>query len=303
MNGRGEPQRTSASLEASPWGPQQRYITQGLEATEALALRPFEQFPDRMSVPISPQRETALAETESRALAGSPIVPAAQDQYLSTLRGDFLGAGNPAFDRMVERSVQPLRREFEDVVRPGITGAFSRAGRGGSNIASELAQNRANEAYLRSVGDVSASLAYPTYEAERGRQYGAAAQAPAFRQMDYLDPMQLGQVGAAREQEEELKLRERMQRFEYPQAEASRRLDDYIRRIQGDFGGTRITESLAPETRSNPFMGMLGGGMLGANIGGMTNPVSGAMMAPGAATYGMLPYMAGGAALGALSGY
>ena len=256
-----------------------------------------------MSVPISPQRESALTSAEQLARGGTPIYPAAQQQYLSTLGGDFLGAGNPAFDRMVERSVQPLRREFEEVIQPGITGAFSRAGRGGSNIASELAQNRANEAYLRSVGDVSASLAFPTYEAERGRQFAAAEQAPAFRQMDYLDPMQLASIGAEREVEAGKELGEAMQRFDFAQTEPERRLDDYIRRIQGDFGAESRTESLAPATTANPFMAMVGGGITGANIGGMTNPVSGAMMAPGAATYGTWPYMLGGAALGALSGY
>ena len=67
---------------------------------------------------------------------------------------------------------------------------------------------RASNAYMDRVGNLSGALAYQNYADERSRQQQAASMAPDLAATDYYDIAQLGQVGAAREAMEREKLAE-----------------------------------------------------------------------------------------------
>ena len=125
-------QTSTTQTKADPWAEQQPFLKTGFQQAESNVLnKPRQFFPGSTVVPFAPETETSLQATTNRALMGNPLLPAAQGGVLDTLGGHYLGAGNPAFDSMVERAVRPLRSEYTDVVRPGIASVFSGAGRGG----------------------------------------------------------------------------------------------------------------------------------------------------------------------------
>ena len=290
MRSSGQPQQvTTQRTDTAPWSTQQPYLEQGFKAAEQLAQTPREFFPGQTFVGPTASDIASTEAIKQRALTGSPIIPEAQQQYQSTIGGDFLGAGNPAYDAMVERAINPLRREFEETIRPGIRGGFSRAGRS-SNIASEIADARAAENYARSVGDVTAQLAYPTYEAERARMFGGLGQAGGMAGLDYVDPTMLAGVGETERGFLGQPLQEQIARYNFEQEEEADRLARYMGFIGGGYGSSGLTTTTAPQTFKTPFLGALGGGLAGATMGSMEGMPGGA-----------LPWTIGGGLLGALA--
>jgi hypothetical protein len=270
---------------------QQPFLQRGFEAAQQQILNRPTSFPPGTRVPpFSPETATALNLATTRALTGSPLQQAGLEHAQNVIGGGFTGLENPAYQAMVDRAVRPLTRQFEDVALPGVRGAFSRAGRGGSNIASATALGNVAEDYLSSVGDVSAQLAYPTYTQERATQDQFAAGAPQLAQADYSDIGRLRGVGAERERLLAAQAAEQAERFRYQQAEPPQRVSDYLRNVGGGGLGS-TTVQLAGQQAPNPLLGLLGGAGIGAQL-----------VPSGVSTFGgAAPYLAGGAALGGLS--
>ena len=280
-------QRTTTT-DPSPFS--QRFLEPGYQqAQQDILNRPTTYFPGSTVVACAPETAGSLNLTTTRALGGSPLRQAGLNQAFQTLRGDFVGQENPAYQAMVDRSVRPLTQQFERDVG-GIRGAASRAGRGGSNIATQRALADANEAYLQSVGDVGAQLAYPDYQAERAYQQQMVGAAPSLAATDYDDLVRLGAVGAAREGQLGAQLAEDVARFEFAQREPGQRVTQYLAAVGGGGGGT-TQRSLDPYTPANPLLGLLGGA------------ATGAAMIPTGYTGSIAPFIGGGAALGGLSAF
>ena len=256
---RGSGERTQISTQTSDPSPFSRqFLEPGLQAARSNILdRPTDYFPGTAIPPFSPETETALAAQTGRALAGSPLDVAGRQQLQQTLGGDFLQGGNPAYDALVDRSLRPVTEQFENVVLPRIRGSFSKAGRGGSNIATQRAIDAAQQGYLDTVGDVSARLAYPTFEAERARQMDASRLAPTLAAGEYTDIGQLAKVGAVREDLLRRQLEEDRARFEYGRDEPTGRTVDYM----GALGPLPTATTTAKDYQPpNPLLTGLGAG-------------------------------------------
>lgn len=262
-------QTTTTQTKADPWTEQQPFLKTGFQQAETNVLnKPRQFFPGSTVVPFSPETETSLQATTNRALQGNPLLPAAQQGVMDTLGGGYLNQGNPAFAGMAERAIAPLRSEYQNVIRPGIDSGFAAAGRGGSNMARAFTQGRGEDAYMRAVGDVGASLAFPTYEAERGRMAQAQQAAPGLAQADYADIGQLAGVGAQRQGMNQAQLQDLINRFNFSQFEPSQRLGEYMGLIGGGYGGQTMGSTVSPSTAGqfNPILGTLGAGALGTGI-------------------------------------
>ena len=268
MRSRGQQVTTQQSANA-PWSVQQPYLESGFGEAGRLFGIPREQFPGPLSVPISPLQATARQAGVQAALAPQPLLSEAQRQYGSTIGGEFLDQGNPAFARMAERAIQPLRQEFTDVINPSIEGQFSARGRGSSNLQKEFVKDRAQQNFARAVGDIGANLAYPSYEAERARQYGALPIAAQMQGLDYYAPGQLEQFGALERMEDARRLGDFQSRFDYPQEEPYTRLASFMGNIAGPFGSETTQTTTGPETFTNPPLALAGGVGAGATIGSM----------------------------------
>lgn len=136
----------------------------------------------------------------------------------------------------------------------------------------------------RTLGDLSASIYAPAYEAERGRQVGAqhrladigetelgrrgeaARFAPSLATTDYGDIANLEAVGRSREELGQRQIQDAINRFEFEQQKPASKLAQYLQFIQGNYGGAmRETQPIF----RNPGAGFLGGAATGAGIGQM----------------------------------
>jgi hypothetical protein len=240
---------------SAPWAGQQKYLTNVFTRAQAQSNIPQTFFPNQTYASFSPQTEQALNLTEQRALAGSPVQNAANQQLQATLNGDFLhgGAGfNAALDAARNR------------ILPDIQSRYSRGGRYGSGLG--------REAEARALADSFAAQ----YGNERENQLRAMFFAPQAAASDYRDMNALAGVGAQREGQAQSSIDEAMSRHNFGQQEPVDRLRQYRELIDGNFGNQQQSQTTG--FRGNRGAGILGGALAGGQLAGLMG------LAPHAAT-------------------
>lgn len=211
-------QATSSTSTNKPWGPQGAALRQGYSAAKSNILNnPTEFFGGQTFAGFSPESEAALGAQADRATSGSPLLAGAQNYTGGVLGGGAFNSNNPAWAGVSDA--------VTSAIRPGIDASFARAGRGGSPLHAE--------ALGRGISRGLAPYAYGSIES-------AADRAPGLAREDYGDISQLADVGARREDREQLGINEDVARFEFGQNEPANRTRSYLSAIQGlpTFGTT-----------------------------------------------------------------
>ena len=184
MSSGSKPASYSTTTQSSaPWSGQQEYLTTGFQrARDDILNKPTEFYPNSTVVPFSPTSEQALGLQEQRALAGSPVVQAAQQQVQGTAQGDYLNA-NPYLTQAITNATQPVIERFQEDIVPSIQSAYSSAGRYGSGLQAR-GEERAAQAALDQASKIATDMSYRNYGDERGRQLQSAALAPQLGQIE-----------------------------------------------------------------------------------------------------------------------
>ena len=208
------------------------YITYGLdEAQEQYKAGAPDYYPGKTYVDPSSATTDALALAESRAISGSPLVPAAQAEALGTIRGDRLSATNPYFAEMMSNAAKPVVSEFNKAIRD-IGGRTAASGRYGSGAMGEL-EAKATDNLAQALSQRGSELAYQNYANERGRQDAAISQAGSLASQDYSDIQQLMNVGKIREGFDKDALQSDIARYEYGANAPRQQLQSYLSAAYG----------------------------------------------------------------------
>ena len=219
------------------------YVEYGLgEAKNLYQTTTPEYFAGQTYVSPSAQTESALAQAEAQARAGSPLTGAALNQQLGTVQGQYLGA-NPYFQAAMQPAVQTATQAYNDAIKQA-QGSASMAGRYGSNVSADL-QNRAANTLATTLTGKAGELAYQNYATERGRQEAAALQAPQLAQSRFQDINQLMNVGQVREDYSQKALEDQIARYEFEQNKPYTKLQAYLGAAYGAPVGqvTKTTQS------------------------------------------------------------
>jgi hypothetical protein len=150
--------------------------------------------PDQLYVDPSQATQSALQMAQERAMAGSPLVRAAQQEQLATIQGRGV---NP----FLEGALAGVNRQAgEDYTRniQALQSQASSMGRYGS-AAQGQQQMGAQDVFARALAEQAGKLAYGSAEAERARQMEAVGAAPTMAAADYADLEKLLKVGQGRE--------------------------------------------------------------------------------------------------------
>ncbi len=94
------------------------------------------------------------------------------DALKATSRGDML-QNNPHLDGVISRATEALRDDFSKTIIPGLSGAFGRAGRVGSNSHAQ-AINDSTETLAEAMSQTAGDIAYSDYARERANQLSAS---------------------------------------------------------------------------------------------------------------------------------
>lgn len=268
--GGGAPATTTTVQKADPWSGQQPYLTDIFTQAQTLSGTPQEFYPGQTFADQSPETQLAMGAQANRAVMGSPLTGAAQNELTQTLSGSYLDAGNPYFSNAMNAAANQIR--------PRIDSQFAAGGRYGSGLHSGT--------MAQALSDTAGQLAYQNYGDERMNQMRGMLFAPQMAQQDYFDIAKLAEVGASQEDYTQQSINDAMQRWNYEQNEPWQRLGQYSNLTQGFYGGTTNTDSSVQMPPRSIGAGLLGGAAAGGGLGYML----------GGPQYGMY-----GAGLGALS--
>jgi hypothetical protein len=182
-------------------------------------------YPGQTYVGPSAQTQTALQAGQNRALAGNPLLPAAQQQQQNVISGQYL-QNNPYFNQAMQGAAQGATQNYNDAIR-NAQGTASMAGRYGSGASADI-QNRAATTLASTLANKYGELAYQNYGAERGMQNQAAMNAPALAQADYTDISQLANIGKTQEDYQKTALQADLDRFNFEQNKPYQKLSSYL---------------------------------------------------------------------------
>ena len=186
----------------------------------------------------SAQTQAALQSAQNRALAGNPLLPAAQQQQQDVIGGAYL-QNNPYFNQALAGAAQGATTNYMDAIKAA-QGNASMAGRYGSGVSADI-QNRAANTLSQTLANKYGELAYQNYGAERARQEAAAMGAPALANADYADIQQLLNVGKTTEDYQKTALQADIDRFNFEQNKPYQKLSAYLGAAYGAPTGTVST--------------------------------------------------------------
>jgi hypothetical protein len=205
----------------------QPFVKYGLEEAKGLYQTDTPQYYGGQTyVGPSAQTQTALQAAQNRALMGSPLLPAAQQQQLGTIQGNYLSAGNPYFTQALAGPTQQATQAYNDAIKAAQSTA-SQAGRYGSGVSADI-QNRAANTLATTLANTYGNLAYQNYAGERGMQNQAVMNAPGLAQADYADISQLANVGKTAEDYQKTALQADIDRFNFEQNKPYQKLSAYL---------------------------------------------------------------------------
>jgi len=250
------------------------YVQYGLSEAQRLYQQPgmMQYYPGQTYIGPSQQTQAALQAAQQRAMTGSPLVPAAQQQLLGTIQGQYLG-GNPFFQGAFAPAAQAAERQYQSSVNQALSN-FSRAGRYGSG-AMTGALNQAGGEFARALSGTAGQLAYANYADERARQMAAMQAAPQMATADYGDINRLLQLGQMSEAYQEAALADAINRYNFEQQAPYSRLQSFL---SAAYGAPAGVQQVTPVYR-NQLGQAVGGALAGAGLGQMAgfSPAAGAI--------------------------
>lgn len=245
---------TNTTVQKSdPWSGQQPYLTDVMgKAQDQYNKGPMQYYSGQTYAPLSAETQLAQNLQAQRAMNGSPLMSASQQQLADTMSGKFL---DPSTNPYLQAGADQIRAK----VQPGIDARFSGSGRTGSGLAAR--------AVGEGVTDAIAGQAMQNYTNERQNQIRGMMFAPQLAQADYQDIARLGEVGAAKEDYTQQGINEAINRFNFQQQEPWQSLGLYSNLVNGQYGSTVSTTS--PAARRSVGAGLLGGAATGGGLGYM----------------------------------
>lgn len=267
---------TSQQINTGPWSEQQPYLKQVFSEAQRLygnSDQPAYYSGSTVADPTAAQT-AGFQNTISRAMSGSPLLPAADKTTLNTINGSYLDpSSNPYLAKTYGMAADQVQRTFQNSTAPTTDAMFSAAGRYGSGGRYNAQRN--NDMGLGATLDNLATSIYGgNYQNERGIQAATTANAPNLAAADYTDPQALINVGGQQQQQNQAQLTDLVNRWNYDQNRPWNNLARYQSMVQGNYGqsGTVNSTSTTPYF-SNPTGSILGGALgLGSLFGSLATP-------------------------------
>lgn len=196
-------------------------------------------YPGQTVAPFSPQQQQSIQGITNLATGGNQTLTDANKQLDSTINGDYLNS-NPYFSQVAQNVRQPTDSAFA-------SGGRYDSGQHDAAVASALAP-----------------YAYQNYAAERQNQLSAINQAPAIDQAQYYGLGQLGNVGAAVQQQGQNVLNADQTKYNYNQNKDQSWIQQYLATLNGAQGGSSTTTS--PIYQPSPWSQVAGAGLGAAGL-------------------------------------
>lgn len=271
--GGGSPSTTTTISKSEPPAFVQPWSESLMQRGAALSQTPYQPFSGQKLADIAPETLYGLEATANRAVQGSPLMTATQQNQLATVQGDFMSPdSNPYLQANVQRALGDVQSR--------VNSQF-----GGTNFGTTAHQ----ETLARALGDQANQMYGANYANERTNQMRSAMFAPQLAQADYADASALLGVGDAYRALQQEQLNQSLADWTELQQDPYKKLDTLASTIATASGGYQGSSSSAPNPyQTSPVAGMIGGGMAGYSLGNMAGSQYGPYGAMGGALLGGL---------------
>lgn len=222
---------TSTSQQKSePWKGQQRFLKDIYRQGQDLYRQGLYQYgPDRVAG-FDEASQFGQGMAQQRAMAGSPELAAAKQEFQRTMGGEYLSPeSNPWLSGMYDAASRGMTRNFNQSVMPTLNSRFAmgRTQQDAGQNAQTGAIGRAQGQLATGLGDMASNLYGGAYGAERGRMMQASQMAPALAQSDYADSSMLRGIGQERQAQSQRFLDDIVERFNFQQFAPAQKLAEY----------------------------------------------------------------------------
>ena len=219
------------------------YVTYGLQEAQRLYQGAGPRFYEGQNY-VSPSEATqeSLQMAKERALGGSPLIKAAQQETLDTIAGRSV---NPFLAGALEGVNRQAGQDFTKNVQ-ALQSAASSRGRYGSAAMGQQ-EGQAQDIFARNLAEAGNRMAYNSAEAERARQVAASQYAPTMANADYMDIEKLLRVGQAGESYDRAKLQADMDRFNYNENLPQMKLSQFANLFSSVPQGSTTTQTATPQ--------------------------------------------------------
>ena len=170
----------------------QPYHQDYLARTQEVANQGYQQGPGTYTGP-NDYLTQAWDATANRAMQGSPVMGAANNQLMNTINGGFLN-NNPYLSQNISDAQGDLTKAWNQVQKPQWDTAMRNSGSFGNTGVAQAAQFGA-EGLQQQLGRVASDMRGNAYNQERSFMQQAMGMAPNFANQDYVDAQQLMNVG------------------------------------------------------------------------------------------------------------
>jgi len=236
----------TSTQKTEPWKGAQPYIKDYLQAGQQQFNTPFQYNPGDTVADFSPETQYGLAATTQRAINGSPVNLAAQNNAAMTLNGGFMSPDS-----------NPWLKGAYDTAANDVTGRINSTF-GNDNFGGTAHQ----ETLQRGLGEVANTMYGGNYQQERGRQMSAMGMAPQLAETDYRDMQALLGVGDARRGLATEYMNAGNQLYQDFINDPQKKLDNYGNVVRTGMGGGSTTTSSQPNpNQSNGVANLIGTGL------------------------------------------
>lgn len=279
--GSSQPSTTTSINKSEPPAYVQPYATQYLSRASALSNEPYKPFPGTTATSnpriagLTPEHTRGLQMTMDRAIGGSPELNNAKTQFNDTMSGSYLNS-NPYLDATFNKAAFGVTDNYMNSVMPSMTAAASRAGALGGSAFDETTE-RSRYGLGQNLNNLATDIYGGNYQAERGRQAQMMGYAPFFADQGYKDAQAVLGVGDINRGYQQDIINAGIQDYDAERLQQFKNLDVLGNAINVGSGGAGTVTSTGPNPyRSNPYAGMIGGGLAGYGLAqgmGASNPL------------------------------
>jgi hypothetical protein len=237
----------------------QPYHQDFLARTQEVANQGYQQSPGTYTGP-NPYLQQGWDATANRAMQGSPVMGAANQQLQNTINGGFLNS-NPYLSQNISDAQGDLVNSWNRVQKPQWDMAMRNSGSFGNTGVAQAAQFGA-EGLQQNLGRVASDMRGNAYNQERNFMQQAMGMAPAFANQDYIDAQQLMNVGQQAQQFSQAAQNQNQQWFN----EAQQFPRDQLGLLGGALGlnqGSMQTQSQPDPSKLNQ---VVGGALVGSQF-------------------------------------
>ena len=232
--------------------------------------------------PLNTMQTAGINQTAGIAGQGDPAQWNTQRMLADTASGQYLNpSSNPYLQATYQAAADPVMKNFENAVYPGLRSSAAQAGQfGGSNDA--LLQGQAGYNLGQTLQNLGTGIFGQNYQAERANQLKGALEVPAISANAFTYPQAMTGAGTIYQQQAQNQLSDMVSQYQQQVNYPMTMLQDYAATIGGmpvqGYGNTSGTGATMQKS-INPYYVSPGQQGLGAasSLGGMGAGLLGAI--------------------------